>query len=87
MITMTNITKKYGTIVAVNQVSLELNEGEIFGLVGPDGAGKTSVIRILTGIMAPTSGSLSVLGQLTRKPSKVKLATFRRSSVCMGNFP
>ncbi|MDR3564325.1 MAG: ABC transporter ATP-binding protein [Negativicutes bacterium] len=70
MITMSNITKTYGTTLAVNQVSLEVNEGEIFGLVGPDGAGKTSVIRMLTGILAPTSGSLSVLG--AANPETVK---------------
>jgi len=70
MITLNNITKLFGSTRAVNQVSLEVNEGEIFGLVGPDGAGKTTVIRMLTGILAPTSGSLSVLG--AANPETVK---------------
>jgi len=70
MITLNNITKLFGSTRAVNQVSLEVNEGEIFGLVGSDGAGKTTVIRMLTGILAPTSGSLSVLGAVN--PETVK---------------
>ncbi|MDR3559867.1 MAG: ABC transporter ATP-binding protein [Negativicutes bacterium] len=62
MIKLDNISKSYGSTAAVNGVSLAVNEGEIFGLVGPDGAGKTTVIRMLTGILSPSSGSLSVLG-------------------------
>lgn len=62
MIRLKNITKSYGNIVAVNGVSLEVKSGEIFGLVGPDGAGKTTMIRMLTGILSPTAGSLTVLG-------------------------
>ena len=70
MITLAQVTKKYGKTVAVDQVSLEVKEGEIFGLVGPDGAGKTSIIRMLTGILAPTSGTLRILG--AENPEKVK---------------
>lgn len=70
MIRLHQITKKYGKTLAVNQVSLEVKAGEIFGLVGPDGAGKTSIIRMLTGILAPTSGVLGVLG--ADNPEKVK---------------
>lgn len=61
MITLDNVTKKYGSNVAVNKISLTVQKGEIFGLVGPDGAGKTTTIRMLTGIVSPTSGTLSVL--------------------------
>lgn len=70
MITLTNITKAYGQTPAVNDVSLQINAGEIFGLVGPDGAGKTSIIRMLTGILSPTAGTLSVLG--AANPEQVK---------------
>lgn len=70
MITLNNITKNYGTRIAINGISLEVKEGEIFGLVGPDGAGKTTIIRMLAGLLSPTSGSLSVLG--TANPEEIK---------------
>jgi len=70
MITLNNVTKNYKTIKAVNNVSLEVNKGEIFGLVGPDGAGKTTIIRMLTGLLSPTSGTLTVLG--AANPETVK---------------
>lgn len=70
MITLNNVTKKYGTMTAVNDVSLEVKSGEIFGLVGPDGAGKTTIIRMLTGILLPTLGTLTVLG--ASNPETVK---------------
>ncbi len=50
------LTKKFGTNTAVNNLNLEIEEGEIFGLVGPDGAGKTTSMRLLTGILEPTQG-------------------------------
>jgi len=50
------LTKKFGTVTAVGDLDLEIEEGEIFGLVGPDGAGKTTTMRLLTGILDPTSG-------------------------------
>ena len=62
MITMQQVTKRFKDVIAVNNVSLEINRGEIFGLVGPDGAGKTTMIRMLTGVMEATSGSINVLG-------------------------
>jgi len=52
----TNLTRKFGSVTAVNNLNLEIPEGEIFGLVGPDGAGKTTTMRLLTGILDPTSG-------------------------------
>jgi ABC-type multidrug transport system ATPase subunit len=60
-----NLTKFYGKkeeVVAVNDVSFSVNKGEIFGLIGPDGAGKTSIFRILTTLLLPDSGSASVEG-------------------------
>ena len=56
------LTKGFGATVAVDSLSLEVSYGEIFGLVGPDGAGKTTTMRLLTGIMAPTSGEAWVDG-------------------------
>ncbi|MDD5174716.1 MAG: ABC transporter ATP-binding protein [Candidatus Omnitrophica bacterium] len=51
-----NLTRSFGDLIAVNNLNIEVEEGEIFGLVGPDGAGKTTTMRLLTGIMEPTSG-------------------------------
>ena len=63
-ITVQNITKTYGKknekILAVDDVSFEVNQGEIFGLIGPDGAGKTSIFRMLTTVLLPDSGSASI---------------------------
>lgn len=56
------LTKKYNTILAVNNMSLSVKKGELFGLLGPDGAGKTTITQMLCGILTPTSGRASVLG-------------------------
>ena len=73
MITIDSVTKKFKQVVAVNNVSLEVNQGEIFGLVGPDGAGKTTMIRMLTGIMDVTSGSINILGAADSEQVKSRL--------------
>jgi ABC-2 type transport system ATP-binding protein len=52
----TNLTKKFDSLVAVDNLNLQIEQGEIFGLVGPDGAGKTTTMRLLTGILEPTAG-------------------------------
>jgi ABC-2 type transport system ATP-binding protein len=56
------LTKTFGQFTAVDQVSFSVQEGEIFGWLGPNGAGKTTTIRMLLGLMKPTSGRASVLG-------------------------
>jgi ABC-2 type transport system ATP-binding protein len=57
-----NLTKQFDHFIAVDHVSLSMQRGEIFGLLGPNGAGKTTTIRILLGLLVPTSGQASVLG-------------------------
>lgn len=57
-----NLWKKYGEVEAVRGISLEVRKGEIFGLIGPDGAGKTSTFQILAGVMEASSGVADVLG-------------------------
>lgn len=57
-----NLTKHYGSRVAVNQLNLEIQRGEIVGFLGPNGAGKTTSIRMLLGLIAPTSGRVEVFG-------------------------
>ena len=73
MITIDGVTKRFKQVVAVNNVSLEVKTGEIFGLVGPDGAGKTTMIRMLTGIMEATSGNINVLGTADLEQVKSRL--------------
>lgn len=58
-----NLTRKFGALTAVDNLNIEIQEGEIFGLVGPDGAGKTTIMRLLTGILEPTSGEGWVYGR------------------------
>ena len=59
----TNLTKKFDNLTAVDNLNLAIEEGEIFGLVGPDGAGKTTTMRLLTGILDPSSGEGWVAGK------------------------
>ncbi|MFH2133318.1 MAG: ABC transporter ATP-binding protein [bacterium] len=56
------LTKSYNGLIAVNGISLQVGKGELFGLVGPDGAGKTTTIRLLCGLVKPDSGSAALLG-------------------------
>lgn len=55
------LNKSYGSIAAVNNISLNVKRGEMFGLVGPDGAGKTTTIRIMCGLLTPDSGDINIL--------------------------
>src|SRR5512136_1320144 len=57
-----NLTKQYGDVTAVDNVSLAVEKGALFGLLGPNGSGKTTMIKMLTGQTRPTSGSATVLG-------------------------
>jgi len=57
-----NLSKKFNNVVAVDKLHFDVKKGELFGLVGPDGAGKTTTMRLLTGILAPTSGNAWVAG-------------------------
>ncbi len=60
MISLEHLTKQFGETVAVKNVSFQIADGEIFGLIGPDGAGKTTTLRVISTAMLPTSGSVSV---------------------------
>src|SRR5262245_35739719 len=60
-ITLDRVTKRYGTTVAVNELSLSIARGEMFGLIGPDGAGKTTTIRVMCGLLAADAGRVRVL--------------------------
>lgn len=68
-----NLTKRFGNFTAVDQISFEVEEGEIFGFLGANGAGKTTAMRMLSGLSMPTSGSASVAGfDVYRQNEKIK---------------
>ncbi len=73
MILLERLTKTYGRIHAVQDVTLELEPGEVFGFLGPNGAGKTTTIRMLVGLLRPTSGRVVVGGwDMARDPVRAK---------------
>jgi lipooligosaccharide transport system ATP-binding protein len=65
-----NLTKKFKDLVAVDDVSLQVEEGECFGLLGPNGAGKTSLVRMITAVSPPTKGDIWVLGKDLKSHSR-----------------
>lgn len=68
-----SLTKKFGDLVAVNNLSFSVEEGSIFGLLGPNGAGKTTTLRMIYGVLKPTSGTARVLGvDVVHNPTKAK---------------
>ena len=67
MIVVKNVTKKFGQKVAIEEISFEVNKGEIFGFLGPSGSGKTTMIKILTGQLNPDSGQTELLGKVSEK--------------------
>ena len=72
-IEVNNLTKKFGSFTAVDQISFKVEKGEIFGFLGANGAGKTTTIRMLCGILAPTSGDALVSGySIMKEANKVK---------------
>lgn len=72
-ISVTNLEKKFGDFVAVNKISFSVKKGEIFGFLGANGSGKSTTIRMLCGIITPTSGEGIVAGHdIVREPEEVK---------------
>jgi ABC-2 type transport system ATP-binding protein len=73
VIETTRLTKRYGSVTAVDNLNLSLHQGEVFGLLGPNGSGKTTTILMLLGLTEPTSGKVRVLGfDPSRNPLDVK---------------
>lgn len=73
MIEIKNAVKKFGSFVAVNNVSLTVADGEFFGFLGPNGAGKTTTIKMIVGLFTPTSGTIRVNGyDIVQQPMEAK---------------
>jgi ABC-2 type transport system ATP-binding protein len=73
VIQLRDLTKRFGALTAVDHLNLEIGRGEIFGLVGPDGAGKTTTLRMLCGLMDPSGGEAWVAGHnVAKNPAEVK---------------
>ena len=73
MIQVENVTKRYGSFTAVNNISFEIDEGEIVGFLGPNGAGKSTTMNMITGFIEPTEGKIIVDGyDISKKSKKAK---------------
>jgi ABC-2 type transport system ATP-binding protein len=84
-----HLIKRFGPVTAVNDVSLSVQEGEIFGFLGPNGAGKTTTMRMLTGVLTPDSGTVKVMGiDIHRHPlaAKMQMGVIPESSTVYGDL-
>jgi len=73
MIELIHVVKNFGELVAVDDLSLKVNQGEFFAILGPNAAGKTTTIKVLTGLIKPTSGSAKVCGfDVQQQPLEVR---------------
>lgn len=73
MIALEGVSKHFGTVTAVHNITLQITVGEIFGLVGPDGAGKTSLLRMILDILEPSGGTVRILGSKGAEAVKGRL--------------
>ena len=89
MLKVENLSVHYGMIQAVRDVSFEVNEGEVVSLIGANGAGKTTILRTLSGLVRPSSGSIEFLGQEIQKMPAQKIVASGLSQVPEGRhvFP
>jgi ABC-type multidrug transport system ATPase subunit len=82
MIRTQGLTKRYGAVHAVEDLALEVAEGDVYGFLGPNGSGKTTTIRMLLGLISPTAGEISLLG--SRMPSAARTVLRRIGSLVEG---
>jgi ABC-2 type transport system ATP-binding protein len=81
----TNLTRDFGSFRAVDQLSLLVDSGTFYGFLGPNGAGKSTTIKMLTGLLAPTAGTIRILGEDTSDPQRA-IAVKRRIGVVPENL-
>jgi len=89
MLSVKGLTKKFDSVVAVDDVDLELRSGEIHGLIGPNGAGKTTTVNLITGELTPTAGSVQFEGEelVGQSPSAIARRGIGRSFQVVQFFP
>src|SRR3990172_10850000 len=82
-------TKRFGGLVAVKDLSMSLNQGDLYGLIGPNGAGKTTIFNLITGVYAPDEGSIELEGSAIhcRKPSTIARLGISRTFQNIRLFP
>lgn len=73
VLSLENVTIKFGGVVALNDVSFDIKEKEILGLIGPNGAGKTTVFNVITGVYQVTSGNINFLGKSLKSKKRYKI--------------
>ena len=81
MIKTVNLTKRYGTLVALSNLNLEINEGDCFGFIGPNGAGKSTTIKILATLLQPTWGEARICDFVVGYTALTKTADYRGAAV------
>lgn len=75
LLTLDSVTRYFGGLAAVAGITMHVNEGELAGLIGPNGAGKTTVFNLLTGVYAPTGGTVQFAGQILNRKRPCQVAT------------
>ena len=73
LLSLQNVTMKFGGVTALGEVNLEVKKGEILALIGPNGAGKTTVFNVITGVYTPTSGSITFAGTQINKQKRFEI--------------
>ena len=73
LLSLENVTMKFGGVTALGAVNLEVKKGEILALIGPNGAGKTTVFNVVTGVYTPTSGTITFAGTKIKKQKRFEI--------------
>ncbi len=89
LLALTDVSRKFGGLLALDGVTLSLTEGEIIGLIGPNGAGKTTFVNVVTGVLKPTSGSVEFRGRRIDRlrPDMIARAGIARTFQIVQPFP
>lgn len=80
-----NLTKKFGSLVAVNDLNLSIESGKIVGLLGPNGSGKTTLIKMINGLLQPSSGSIEICGNKPGVETK-KVVAYLPDNIFLNNW-
>ncbi len=89
MIEISNLTKRFAQHTAVDDLSFQVQRGEVLGFLGPNGAGKSTTMKMLTGFLAPTSGTASILGhdiQTQRLQAQRQIGYMPEGAPCYGDM-